>query len=231
MMKPPLHTDQPRPSARKRRRRLHATILIAALALFLATGLSLWRAYGVGAPAAPDYWPTTGWQTAAPEMEGIDSVKLAESLLAIREKGTKIHSLLIIRRGHVVLDAYFYPYDGSTYHDLASVTKSFTTTLIGIAADQEKLRLDQSVLAFFGDRSVANRDVLKEEITVRDLASMSSGLFCRARPREVTLEEMRKSPDYAQFVLDRKVITEPGSSFNYSSPGMHLLSATLQEAT
>ena len=94
----------------------------------------------------------------------------------MREKNIQIHSLLVVRNGDVVVDAYFYPYDGGTVHDLASVTKSVMTTLIAIAAEQGKLDLDQPMVSFFPDRTIANRDARKERITVRHLASMASGL-------------------------------------------------------
>jgi hypothetical protein len=42
---------------------------------------------------------------------------------------------------------------------------------------------------------------------------------------------MQRSPDYVQFVLDRKMIAEPSTQFVYCSPGMHLLSAILRQAT
>ena len=101
---------------------------------------------------------------------------MAEALLTMREKNIQIHSLLVVRNGDVVVDAYFYPYDGGTVHDLASVTKSVMTTLIAIAADQGKLDLDQPMVSFFPDRTIANLDARKERITVRHLASMASGL-------------------------------------------------------
>ena len=58
-------------------------------------------------PAEPDYWPTGGWQRSTPEDQGIDSAKLAEGLLAMREQGIDIHSLLVVHNGTTVLDAYF----------------------------------------------------------------------------------------------------------------------------
>jgi CubicO group peptidase (beta-lactamase class C family) len=180
---------------------------------------------------APSYWPTEGWQATTPESQGFDSARLAEGLRAIRQNGTHIHSLLAIRRGSVFLDAYFYPYDGSTYHDMASVTKSLMTTLIGIAADQGKLELDQPMLSFFPDRAIANRDERKERITVAHLASMSSGLECSEANSEETSRGMFASDDWVQFTLDLPVAWEPGTHFVYCSPGMHLLSAILQQAT
>ncbi len=181
--------------------------------------------------SSPTEWPTSGWRTCAPEEQGFDSVKLAEGLSAIRQKGLDLHSVSIVRNGVMLLDAYFYPYDGKTVHDQASVTKSIMTTLIGIAADQGKLKLDDPMLSFFPGRAVANRNAAKERITVRHLASMSSGLECTSANDEQTLHEMERSPDFVQFTLDRKMIGEPGSQFVYCSPGMHLLSAILQKAT
>jgi CubicO group peptidase (beta-lactamase class C family) len=89
-----------------------------------------------------------GWRTSTPEEQGLNSAKLAEALQAIRKQHIHIDSLLIIRNGSVLLDAYFTPYDGSFPHDMASVTKSVMTTLIGIAVDQGKIKLDQPMVSF-----------------------------------------------------------------------------------
>lgn len=183
-------------------------------------------------PAAPAVWPTTAWQTTTPEAQGIDSDKLAAMLLAIREHEIPIHSLLLIRNGRIVTDATFYPYDGRTIHDMASVTKSVMTTLIGIAADQGKLDLDAPLVSFFPGREIANRDAAKEGITVRHLTAMASGLDCvRDGAPGDTNVQMQNSPDYVQFALDRPVAWEPGTQFNYCSPAIHLLSPILQQAT
>jgi CubicO group peptidase (beta-lactamase class C family) len=187
---------------------------------------------GAGTSSGADYWPTNGWRTSTPEEQGFDSVKLSEGLQAIREKDIAIDSLLIARNGYMVVDADFFPYDGSFPHDVASVTKTVMATLIGIAADQGKLRLDQPMVSFFPDRTVANLDKRKESITIRDLVSnrngMESGCF---KGDEPTLDKMRTQPDWVQAALDRKMVHAPGTSFCYDSPGMHLLSAILQKAT
>jgi CubicO group peptidase (beta-lactamase class C family) len=181
-------------------------------------------------PSSPS-WPTQEWRSATPEEQGIDAAMLADALLTMRDRGIDIHSLLIIRNGQVLSEAYFYPYDGKTVHEVASVTKSVMTTLIGIAADQGKLSLDDPVLSFFPERTVANRDARKEAITVRHLSSMSSGLDCTDEGDEQTLKEMRVSSDWVQFALDRPMRWEPGEHFVYCSPAIHLLSPILEQAT
>jgi CubicO group peptidase (beta-lactamase class C family) len=178
------------------------------------------------------YWPTQGWRTSTPEEQGFDSAKLADELLDLQEKNVRIDSLLIARNGYVVLDAYFYPYDNSIPHKLASVTKSVMTTLIGMAVDQGVIQLDQPMVSFFAEREIANLDDRKEKITLRHLVSMRNGFASGCLTGdEATLNAMRSNPDWMQAALDRRMAEEPGSEFCYDSPGMHLLSAILQEAT
>ncbi len=207
----------------------HAAAAFSLLLGMVLSGCQLMQP--AGGIRQPDYWPTTGWRSSTPEAQGIDSDKLAEYLLAIREQNVQVHSLLVIRHGYAVVDATFYPYDGRAVHNVASVTKSVMTTLIGIAADQGKLDLDDKIVSFFPGRPIANLDPRKEEITVRHLASMSSGLDCDGTGDEPTLKEMVASEDYVQFVLDRKVAWQPGEQFVYCSPAIHLLSPILQQAT
>ena len=207
-----------------------AAVVLVALAVFAWIRLPLRSPPPPASP--PEYWPTVSWRTSTPEEQGFDSVQMAQGLQDLRDHGVPIHSLLIIRNGYVVLDAYFDPYDGSWVHDLSSVTKSFTTTLIAIAAGQGKLQLDQPIVSFFPDRTIANLDARKQQITVWQLTGNVSGLDsgCVAGD-EATLDVMRSQPDWIQASLDRKVVRQPGSSFCYDSPGMHLLSGIIQKAT
>jgi CubicO group peptidase (beta-lactamase class C family) len=163
-----------------------------------------------------DIWPTHGWKEATPESQGIDSTRLIEVLDYISEKRPNIHSLLIVRHGHVVLDAYFYPYGPGVPHDAASVTKSVTSALVGIALDRGTLKsIDQEVMP---------------GITVKNLVTMTSGLECGFKPGEVELAEMKRSADWVAFAraLTKKV--DSGTRFGYCSPGFHLLSAELSRA-
>ncbi len=165
----------------------------------------------------------------------MDSELLTEAFDYLEEQdGFSIHSLLIARNGYVVTDAYFYPFAQGSLHDLASVTKSFISSLIGIAIEKEYIdSVQQTVLDLFPDRSVANVDANKEAMTVQDLLAMSSGIECINEPAvgELTLRQMRESPDWAQFTLDLPVTEVPGTSWVYCSPNPHLLSAIIQETT
>jgi CubicO group peptidase (beta-lactamase class C family) len=180
----------------------------------------------------PEYWPTSGWRTSTPEEQGYRSEKLAQILQSIQEDGINVDSLLIIHNGYVALDAHFAPYDGVLPHNLASVTKSVMTTLIAMAAEQGKLDLDKPMVDYFPDRTIANRDEQKERITVRHLAQMRNGMQSGCYEGDLpTIDAMRANPDWVQGALDRPMVAEPGTTFCYDSPGMHILSAILQETT
>jgi CubicO group peptidase (beta-lactamase class C family) len=202
-------------------------ISIGAVAWILTAGLR-----EPAAVPAPEYWPTNGWRTSSPEEQGFDSAKLAEGLREIESKQIEIDSLLIIRNGYLVLEAHFDPYDGTFPHDLASVTKSVMTTLIAIAADQGKLDLDEPVMSFFPERTIANLDERKARMTVRHLAGMVNGMESGCyEGDQPTIDAMMAHPDYVQAALDRPMVSEPGTEYCYDSPGMHLLSAILQKTT
>lgn len=206
-----------------RRLALFAVILFASHAVM---------AQSIQSSESPEYWPTHGWRSTTPEQQGLDSSKLADVLDYVRAHKINIHSLMIVRNGYVVLDAYFYPYNETNVHDVASVTKSVTSMLIGAAIQQGKIKnVQQPVLALFPDRTVANRDARKEKITIENLLTMTSGLDCQVKENEKTLREMKESADWVQFMLNLPMADEPGRNFVYCSGGTHLLSAVLSQTT
>ena len=179
---------------------------------------------------AQTYWPAKSWRTSSPEQQGLDSEKLREALDYIREHNINIHNLLVVRNGYVILDAYFYPYNQNHTHDVASVTKSITSTLVGIAIDEGKIKSpEQPVVSFFPAGTVANNDERKQRLSVEHLLMMSSGLQCEPRKNELTLLEMKESSDWVKFMIDLPMAEEPGHKFVYCSGGMHLLSGILSK--
>lgn len=178
------------------------------------------------------YWPMQQWRTSTPEEQGMDSEQLVKLFDFIEEQEINIHSLLIVRNGYAVLDAYFYPYSKGILHDLASVTKSITSTLIGIALDKGYIKnVNQPVLDFFPERKIVNLDENKKNLTIEHLLKMTTG-FCRNfSQRERQLERMRQTDDWVQFMLDQPLLTPPGEEFAYCSGASQLLSAIISKAT
>ena len=184
----------------------------------------------LSASAFAQYWPSTTWRTATPESQGLDSQILSNAVDEVGRKQLGVHSLLVIRHGYAVLDAYFYPYDAATPHDLASVTKTITSVLTGIAVDRGLVRLDQPALGFFPKEAPAQPDERKQKITVGNLLRMESGLDCGYVPGEQELEQMKRSPNWVQFALGLPMRYGPGEHTSYCSPGYHLLGSLIGAA-
>ena len=176
------------------------------------------------------YWPTEGWRTSTPGEQGIDSQKLEQMLAVIQEKDINIHSFLIIRNGYLVSETYFGGYGQDEKHDLQSVGRSFTATLIGIAIDKGYIDgVDRRIVDFFPERRIANLDPRKEDMTLEDLLTMRTGF--EWQEVEGAFDSMKMSPDWTQYVLDMPMADQPGTRWNYCPICSHVLSAILYETT
>jgi len=174
-------------------------------------------------------WPTKGWLTSTPEEHGMNSTKLAQMLEFIDEQDLDIDSVIVIRNGYIVLEEYPNPaYGPDTKHKLWSATKSFTSALIGIAIEEGYIEnVDQKVVDFFPERTFANLDQRKQNITIENLLTMSPGYQWSMGDGS----RMRDSPDPLQYVLDKPMVHSPGSVYNYGDGATLLLSALILEAT
>src|SRR5687768_7391762 len=92
--------------------------------------------------------PIAAWTESTPEAQGMNSGELADALQFARRNEVNIHSLTVVRNGVIVLDAYFYPYTRAMRHDVASITKSVTSLLVGLAISDGYLKgADQSIVS------------------------------------------------------------------------------------
>ncbi len=174
------------------------------------------------------YWPTNGWRTALPQTQGMDPEKLQRMFAAIEEQNLNVRSLVIVRNGYIVAESYQPPFNEDTRHELYSCTKSFVSALVGIAIAEGHLEgVDKSMLEYFPDYDFTNTDTRKSTMTIEHLLSMTSGLdWPEGDP---IYQKLWISQDWVQFVLDRPMVTEPGSQFNYNSGCSHVLSAIVAD--
>jgi CubicO group peptidase (beta-lactamase class C family) len=216
------------------------TARLNSLARWLLLSTVVWLNAGCDRPAIPaddvplrafdGHFPGAEWRTSPPEAQGIDSEMLVTLMDAVEANRMPIHSLHIVRYGHLVLDAYFHPFLQGERHDVASVTKSVTTTLVGLALDRGALAgLDVPVYPLLSPVSPAN--ARKQQIRLRHLLTTSSGLDCGHAPYEPETLAMAASVDWVRFALDLPMRETPGTRFVYCSPGFHLLSALITRGT
>ncbi|MFI7066899.1 serine hydrolase domain-containing protein [Kribbella sp. NPDC050124] len=161
-----------------------------------------------------------------PEAQGLSGAALDAFVAALDSSGQEIQTVMLLRHGTVVLEEEWTPYRLTEPHALFSVSKSFTSTAIGLAIDAGLLALDDKVVSFFG------ADELPETIsdnlaamTVRHLLTMTTG------HAQDTVEALTRDRRMVKIFLGLDVGHEPGTVFVYNSGATYMLSAILQRLT
>ena len=116
----------------------------------------------------------------APEAQGISSAAIQAFVQAADTGIDGMNSVMIVRHGRVVAEGWWGPYDARTPHVLYSLSKSFTSTAVGLAIAEGKLRLDDEVLKFFPDEAPAQPSANLRAMRVRDLLRMNTGQVTEA---------------------------------------------------
>jgi CubicO group peptidase (beta-lactamase class C family) len=183
-----------------------------------------------GHRVAPAWLPMS-----TPEEQGMDSERLADAVAYLTQHRLdyRPHQVIVVRHGRRVLDVPLYPFSQGLRHDIASVGKMVTGTLIGIAIDRGFIAsADEPVLSFFPGREIANRDARKEAMTIAHLLAQRSGIYHGSDGSHAEEDFlMESSPDWVQFVLDRPMAEAPGGTWYYSNANLHLAAGVLAEAT
>lgn len=116
-----------------------------------------------------------GLPRSSPEKQGISSAAILAFVEAADEKIDTMNSIMLVRHGHVVAEGWWSPYDAKSRHMLFSLSKSFTSTAVGLVITDGKLSLDDEVLKFFPEDAPAEPSNNLKGMRVRDLLCMSTG--------------------------------------------------------
>lgn len=159
----------------------------------------------------------------APEAQGVSSAKLLEFVNAADKEIESFHSVMIVRHGHVIAEGWWTPYNADARHELYSLSKSFTSTAVGVAISEGIISLDDEVYKFFPEDAPAEPSPQLKQMRIRDLLCMSTGH--ESEPRVGPTEPWTKT------FLNHKVAHKPGTHFLYNTPATYMLSAIIQKKT
>jgi CubicO group peptidase (beta-lactamase class C family) len=91
------------------------------------------------------------------------------------DPAVELHSLMVVRHGHVVAEGWWAPHTPERPRQLYSLSKSFTSTALGFALGEGLVDLDDTVVSHFPELAEEITDPRVRSITLRHLASMASG--------------------------------------------------------
>ncbi len=170
------------------------------------------------------YGQTNELPRSTPEAVGVRSAEveaLFDSLMAL--DATEIHSVMVTRRGRVIGEIYPRPFSAEYRHTMYSCSKTFVAAAVGIAIDENRLRLSDRVASFFPECLPERISPELADMTVEDLLTMRSGITPDWNMRSRTSEWI------GTFL--KKPVAEPGEVFQYDSMATYMLSAIVQRVT
>ena len=157
-----------------------------------------------------------------PEGQGISSKALLDFVEAV-DKINTLHSFIILRHGRVIAEAWWKPEAADKPHVLASLSKSFNATAVGLAIQEGKLGLDDPVLKFFPADAPSEPSENLKAMKVRHLLTMTCG-------HDTEPKIVRGAPTVKEF-LAHPVPHKPGTHFQYNTLGSYTLSAMITKVT
>jgi CubicO group peptidase (beta-lactamase class C family) len=160
---------------------------------------------------------------ATPESQGVSSAAIAKFVRAADEKVNSMHSVMILRHGKVIAEAWWAPEDATKPHVLWSLSKSFTSTAVGLAVEEGKLSIEDRVVGFFPDDLPGEPSENLRKMQVKDLLTMSTG--------HADEPNVRQSQDWIKSFLAHPLPHPPGTFFRYNTPATFMQSAIVQKVT
>jgi CubicO group peptidase (beta-lactamase class C family) len=151
-----------------------------------------------------------------------------EPALVVAKELPRLHSLLVSRRGELVLERYFNGARAARPANIKSASKSIVSALVGIAIDRRLIGGVETPIVTWFPQLAKERDSSKHTITVEDLLTMRSGLQSTSNRNYGAWVQSR---NWVQHALARPMISMPGTQMQYSTGNTHLLSAILTSAT
>ena len=162
----------------------------------------------------------------SPEAQGISSAAIKRFMEAADEQVDAMHSLMLVRHGHVVTESWWAPYSEESPHQLFSLSKSFTSTAVGLAINEGRLSLHDPILKFFPEAEPSDPSRHLRSMRVSDLLTMSTGHDSADLKAFSFTEE-----NLVESFLALPVAHKPGTHFLYNTPATYMCSAILQKLT
>jgi CubicO group peptidase (beta-lactamase class C family) len=161
-----------------------------------------------------------------PEQQGVSSTAISSFLEEIAKSKIEFHSVMVVRHGHVIAEGWWAPYASSLKHTLYSLSKSFTSTAVGLAVSEGRLDVDTAVISFFPEVLPREVNANLSAMKVKHLLTMTTGHV------KDTIQPMRHSSEpWAKTFLSLPVEREPGTFFQYNTGATYMLSAIVQKIT
>lgn len=162
-----------------------------------------------------------------PEEQGIPSSAILEFIEAVEQSEQELHSFMLLKNDAVVAEGWWSPYGQDIPHLMFSLSKSFTSTAVGMAIDDGLFSVDDTVLSFFPDEAPDHVSDYLASMRVKHLLTMATGHDVKTFPFMYS----REDNNWAKGFFEVPIPYEPGTFFFYNSGASYMLSEIVQRKT
>ncbi len=163
-----------------------------------------------------------------PDQQGVSSAGIVNFIQVAEQRRFRLHSLMVVRHGHVVAEGWWAPYRADLKHSLYSLSKSITAMAVGMAVSERLLSIEDQVVSFFPEDLPADADNLLANLRVKHLLTMSTGhtlTDAEIFPRLVGTP----NDNWVRTFLALPIAHEPGTRFQYNTMATYMLGRIVQK--
>ncbi|MBE5860200.1 MAG: serine hydrolase [Butyrivibrio sp.] len=162
---------------------------------------------------------------ATPEEMGVDTSFIYELFSNLYDQNNcHMHKIMVVRKGHIIGECAYAPFDMDTWHITHSMCKSVTGMAIGFLIYEGKLSLDDKISDIFSSVTSPIKSLISNGMTIRNLLTMTSGSSFNETGIVV-------GDEWSKLFLDAKLKVSPGSTFDYNSMNSYMLSSVVTKIT
>jgi CubicO group peptidase (beta-lactamase class C family) len=169
-----------------------------------------------------------GLPRSRPDEQGVSSASILQFLEAVPAAGIELHSFMLLRHGHVVAETWWAPYRRNAPHWLYSLSKSFTSTAVGFAVADGRIKVSDKVVDFFPEQLPQSVSENLAALQIKHLLSMCVG---HKTDSVAAMVGSAAQPDWAKTFLSLPIEHAPGEVFLYDTGATFMLSAIVQRVT
>jgi hypothetical protein len=162
-----------------------------------------------------------------PEKQSIPSKAILDFIQAVEKEKIEFHGFMMLRHGHVISEGWWSPYTSELKHMLFSLSKSFTSTAVGLAVNEGLMSVEDKVVDYFPGDLPDNIGENLSAMKIKHLLSMSTGHDKDTTDYVVS----QKEGNWVKGFLELNVEHEPGTYFVYNTAATYMLSAIVQKVT
>lgn len=163
-----------------------------------------------------------------PEAQGVSSAAILKFVEEAEKTLHELHGFVLVRHGAVIAEGWWQPYAPDVQHMLFSLSKSFTSSAIGLAVAEKRLSVNDSVLSFFPEYAPETVSENLAAMQVRHLLSMGTG---HLQDTTISLRQEGPQGSWVRAFLALPVEHAPGGPFVYNSGATYMLSAIVQKVS